>query len=555
MFFLVTACNDDFLERSPLDQISSSSVFEDESFTNAYLYNLMDRLPFGIHGPRWSTYGYSEYASMIAMITDEARGKSGWLRVRSHITPGAWNATHEQFMGLWVEGYRTIRQANNIIEGLKNSSLPDEFKDKVTASAKYVRAFNYWDLARRYGDVPLITSLQPLDEDLLVSRTPTAQVYSFIYDELVEAANVLPDRSQVPPGSINKQAAIALNARVMLYAQQWEKAAQLADLLITGANNDGIDLFNNYRQLFLSTGGNPETIMERLTNIPNLGHSFGMYNMPVRWRPSGWGGMTNPTQEMVDSYEMLATGLPITDGASGYNPDRPYDGRDMRFYATIFYHGSEFSEVQPRSGLPYMDFEWNNFNEGPGTKQDGAASITGYYVKKFTNPADGYAPQEEKSSSAWQEIRFAEVLLTYAEGANEHAGPSAKVYNAVNRVRARAGLPDLPAGLTKEQMRERIRQERKIELAFENHRWFDLRRWRTARDVLDGYVAHGIKIERKPGAPDKSEAPQLFDPDWLTFTKFPAAGFVQVFPESYYLQPIPQWEIDRNSNLGQNPGY
>lgn len=550
--FAFAACDNSFLDREPLDQISSAGVFQDENLLEAYLNNAQGRLPYGVHG----STGYGQYPCMMASITDEARAKSGWVQNNSIIIKGSITPTNSGGLDLWASAYRTIRITNDILKGIETSSLSKEITNNVAAKARYIRAFTYFDLVRRYGEVPLITEPQQVDEDLLQGRTPKAGVYDFIYDELDVIVTDLKNKSEQPAGSISKQAAIALNARAMLYAERWDKAASLADKLITGSLNDGIDLDPDYRNLFLSYGGNNETIMEKLCLPPLTGHSFGLYNWPVRWR-SDWGGQTDPTQDFVDSYEMLETGLPITDPNSGYNPTRPYDGRDKRFYASVFYHGSEFSEVTPSSGEPFIDMEWNNYNEGPGEpgKFHGAASITGYLVKKFADPADGYSPKGGEGKNSWQEIRFAEVLLIYAEAENEANGPSDKVYAAINKVRNRAGLPDLPGGLSKDEMRQRVRQERKVELAFENHRWFDLIRWGIAEDVLDGYVPHGIKIERKPEAPSHAEQPQLFEQDMLTFTVFEVPGRTQSFPSSHNLLPIPQGEIDKNPNLDQNPGY
>lgn len=555
LIVVITACSESFLDRQPLDKVSSTGVFQDESLLEAYLNNLQGRLPYGINGSTDSA-GYAQYPCMIASMTDEARAKSGWVQNNTIIIKGSITPTSSGGLDLWASAYRTIRIANDLLKGIDTSPLDEETTSVIIAKAKYVRAFTYFDLVRRYGDIPLIKEPQESDGDLLVGRTPKNEIYDFIYNELEAIVTELSNKSEVPAGTINKQAAIALNARAMLYAERWEKAAELADRLITGSFNDGINLDPDYRNLFLSYGGNNETIMEMLSLPPLVGHSFGLYNWPVRWR-SDWGGQTDPTQEFVDSYQMLETGLPITDPNSGYNPDRPYDGRDKRFYASIFYHGSEFSEVAPSSGEPFIDMEWNNYNEGPGDpgKFHGAASITGYLVKKFADPADGFSPKGEEGKNSWQEIRFAEVLLIYAEAENEANGPSDKVYAAINNIRNRAGLPNLPSGLSKEEMRNKIRHERKIELAFENHRWFDLIRWGIAEDVLDGFVPHGIKIERKAGAPGHADQAQLFDPEMLNFTVFEVPGRAQSFPASHNLLPIPQSEIDKNPNLNQNPGY
>jgi starch-binding outer membrane protein, SusD/RagB family len=558
--FIVAACNDSFLDRSPLDQISSSGVFTDKALAQAYLNNLTGKISYGLNpvpdgtDEQDLTVGYCTYPCLMASITDEARAKSGWVQNNATIVPGAISPTNTGGLDLWKYAYATIREANSIIEGINKSSFEVDFKTQISAQARFIRAFFYFDLVRRYGDIPLIKVAQSMSDDLLVARTPKAEVYDFINTELTEIAGQLPNKSELDAGKISKQAAIAINARAMLYAQRWSEAATLADLIITGSNNDGIDLFPDYGALMISHGGNIETIFEKLSLPPNAGHSFGLYNWPQRWRVA-YGGQTDPTQEMVDAYEMAATGLPITDPASGYNPDMPYTGRDSRFYASIFYHGSEFSSIQPVEGEPYIDMEWNNYREGPGVKVQGAASTTGYLVKKFVDPSDGFSPKELQSKSSWQEVRFAEVLLIFAEAANEAGGPDNKVYNAINRVRTRAGLPNLPAGLSLEQMRERIRQERRVELAFENHRWFDLIRWGIAKATLDGYVPHRVKIVRKADAPSQADKPQLFEQQYFTYTYEPVPGRTQTFPDRQNLLPIPQAEIDKNSKLVQNPGY
>ncbi|TYA74764.1 RagB/SusD family nutrient uptake outer membrane protein [Seonamhaeicola marinus] len=559
--FFVFACSSDFLDRKPLSQIASSSVFEDESLANAFLNNVVGRLPSGQYNSPGGGYG-NNY--LLASITDEARAKSGWIPANNVIINGSLRPTNHGGLNIWSEAYRAIREANQYIEGAEASMFTDEFKASTTAQARFVRAWFYFDLVRRYGAVPLITAVQTLEDDLFVSRTPVAQIYDFINNELTAIASILPNKSEAQTGELTRQAAIALNARAMLYDKRYAESAALANQLITGSANDGLELYganpanaeeaiNNYKNLFLSEGGNIETVYEQLFLAPDRIHQFDEGNWPVRWR-NDRGGQTDPTQELVDAYEM-ENGLPITDAASGYDPADPYTGRDPRFYASIFYHGSEFSEVLPSRGEPFIDMEWNAFNEGPGTRRDGNASITGYLVRKFVDPSLGFAPGR-LGKTAWQEIRFAEVLLIFAEAENESNGPTAAVYDAVNRIRARAAIPALPAGLSQSEMRDRIRHERRIELVFENHRWFDLIRWDEARTVLNA-TFNGIRIERNgiPTAADGGPT-HVFDPAQLTFTTFEITNRVSNFPDAYMLLPIPQGEIDKNPNLRpQNPGY
>ncbi|MEM9260458.1 MAG: RagB/SusD family nutrient uptake outer membrane protein, partial [Bacteroidota bacterium] len=377
------------------------------------------------------------------------------------------------------------------------------------------------------------------------------------------AAANLPDKSEAKVGGLTKQAATALNARAMLFNKRYSDAVNLSTELISGSLNDGLALFRpnpatpeeaaeNYQQLFLSEGGNVETVYEMTFLPPERAHQFDRGNWPVRWRNDN-GGQTDPTQELIDAFQMV-NGLPIDDASSGYDPAAPYTDREPRFYGAIFYHGAEFSEVSPSRGEPFIDMEWNAFNEGPGTERDGNASITGYLVKKWADASLGFAP-EGVSKTAWQEIRFAEVLLIFAEAENELNGPSAPVYDAVNRIRTRAGLPGLAAGLDQDGMREAIRHERRIELVFENHRWFDLIRWDIATEVLNATYT-GMMITRTtiPRAADGGPA-HVFDPAELTFQTFQNGNFSNVFPDRYMLLPIPLSEIEANQALTQNPGY
>lgn len=558
---LVSSCDDDFLNREPIDQLASTAIFTDQALATSYLNNIIGRLPAGQYNSPGGGYGNN---FLLASISDEARSKSGWIASNTTVRVGQINPTNLGQLDIWGEAYAAIRQANEFLLGIEGTDFDADFLALGNAQVRFVRAWFYFDLVRRYGDVPLLTEPQSFEDDVFPSRAPVAEVYQFIFDEFNAVAGVLPNKSEAKVGELTKQAAIGLNARAMLYAKRYTDAATMADRLINGADNDGLELYGaspadgaeatqNYGDLFLSEGGNVETLYEITFAPPERSHQFDRGNLPVRWRNDN-GGQTDPTQELIDDFEM-SNGLPIEDAGSGYNAADPYADRDPRFYASIFYHGAEWSQVLPSRGEPFIDMEWNAFNEGPGTVRDGNASITGYLVRKWADASLGFAP-EGVSKVAWQEVRFAEILLIYAEAENEANGPSAAVENAVNRVRTRAALPDLPAGLSQADMRDRIRQERRIELVFENHRWFDLIRWDTARTVLNGTLT-GMRIERNGTATAADGGPtHVFDPAQLTFTYFQDPAFTNEFPDQYMLLPIPQNEIDANVNLRpQNPGY
>lgn len=557
----LASCSEDYLNLTPVDQLSSDVVFEDQGLSNAYLNNIVGSLPAGQYNSPGDGYGNSY---LLASISDEARAKSGWIPANRVVRTGNIQPSNLAGLDIWGSAYSAIRRANELLAALPEADFEDDFKTSAEAQIHFVRGWFYWDLVRRYGGVPLLTEIQTLEsEDLLPSRTAPEEIYDFISQELTLAAEGLANKSEAAVGALNKQAAIGLHARAMLYAERYQEAAALADRLITGDDNDGLELFgaepanaeeaeNNYRNLFLSYGGNVETLYEITFLPPDRAHQFDRGNWPVRWRNDN-GGQTDPTQELVDAFQ-TADGLDIGDPASGYTLQMPYTNREARFYAAIFYHGAEFSDVSPSRGEPFIDMEWNAFNEGPGEQRDGNASVTGYLVQKWADPSLGFAP-EGVSRTAWQEIRFAEILLIYAEAENEANGPSPAVYDAVNRVRRRAALPPLAEGLSQDQMRERIRHERRIELVFENHRWFDLRRWGIASEVLNAQFT-GIRIDRA-GVPTAAEggAQHVFDPTQLTFSTFQTGQFTNEYPERYDLLPIPLSEVEANPNLSQNPDY
>jgi len=557
---LFTACDDDFLNLEPTDQLASTAVFTDQNLAAAFLNNIVGRLPAGQYNSPGGGYG-NNY--ILASISDEARSKSGWVPSNRVVRQGNIQPNNLGGLDIWAGAYSSIRLANEFLVGLDGAGFSEAFTSSSQAQARFVRAWFYFDLVRRYGAVPLITAPQSLEENLFVARTPVDEVYGFIFSELNAAAADLPNKSTAPVGGLTKQAATALNARAMLFNKRYADAVSLSEQLISGSLNDGLALFRpdpaspeeasaNYKELFLSEGGNVETLYEITFLPPERSHQFDRGNWPVRWRNDN-GGQTDPTQELINAFQM-ENGADIIDGDSDYDPASPYTGREPRFYASIFYHGSEFSEVAPSRGEPFIDMEWNAFNEGPGTERDGNASITGYLVKKFVDPSLGFAP-EGVSKTAWQEIRFAEILLIFAEAQNEMNGPDGDVYDAVNRIRRRAGLPDLEGGLDQDGMRQAIRHERRIELVFENHRWFDLIRWDIASEVLnDNFTGMMITRTSIPRAADGGPT-HVFDPAELTFETFDNGNFSNVFPDRYMLLPIPLSEIEANEALTQNPGY
>ncbi|MGJ1410540.1 RagB/SusD family nutrient uptake outer membrane protein [Sphingobacterium thalpophilum] len=536
MVLSIGSCNKDLLNREPLDIISSEVVFKDENLSLKYLSNLYDFMPvgFGLHisdgNQILSGLGITD---LLDGSTDLLRSPASWNESNSVMIPGLISATYNP-LDVWARNYRGIRVANNILYGLSTSPLNEGFRNRVSAEARFVRAFLYFDLVRRYGDVPLITALQNFDdqEELYPKRTPKGEVYDFIDQELSAVADILPAKAEFTAGELgraSKEAAWALNGRVLLFAERYERSALYSAKVIEG---NAYILEPDYNKLFQSYGGNDEVIFEVMFNGTNKGHAFDNLFLPPSI-DNGWGSQTLPTQEMVDSYEML-NGRMITDPQSGYDAQDPYIDRDKRFYASIVYNGSTLKGKVINTGYLQPD-DGLNLTE---------RTITGYYIRKFIDETLPFGELRfGGSKTSWKELRLGEVLLNFAEAQNHVSGPNQAVYDAINRIREiHGGLPVLPSGLSKEDMFKRIVQERKVELAFEGHRFWDLRRWKMAEEVLNDKYFHGMKITEENGQ-KKYEVFEL--------RNVPK----QVFLPKHYLMPISLGELTKNTNLVPNPNY
>jgi starch-binding outer membrane protein, SusD/RagB family len=246
----------------------------------------------------------------------------------------------------------------------------------------------------------------------------------------------------------------------------------------------------------------------------------------------GWGGNC-PMQNFVDDFEMK-NGKAISDPTSGYDPQNPYVNRDPRFYATVLYNGAPYRGRKVETFLP-------GGKDSPDGNEPWNTSPTGYYLRKFLNETISLDDWNSMGTTAWRYFRYAEILLNYAEAQNEAVGPDASVYDAINKIRARAGLPDLPSGLSQVDMRTRIRNERRIELAYEEHRYFDVRRWKIASQE-ENEKALGISVKKN-------------DNGTFTYTvKEALTG--KKFEEKHYWFPIPLDEINASGGaIEQNPGY
>lgn len=523
-----SSCEKDFLDRLPTNEIPEDKVFTNPELANLFINSMYADVPAfpGAH-----TYTYDN-------IADESRSFWDW----DDILIGQWFPDNNP-MEYWA--YAEVRNTNMFLAKIDQAPFPDDQKSRMIGQVKALRAMFYFEMVKRYGGVPLITVPQTLDDDLMVKRASMDESFSFIIEELEESIVLLPETygsRAVDVGKWNKNSAKAYLGRVLLYwasplynpageMSRWSKAATVNKEVM----DSGIySLHPEYRRIMLDKN-NQEEVFSVQFRKGFRENSWDSSAQPDD-RSNGWAVAWSPVQEFVDAFEMK-NGKSIEDPDSGYDPSNPYENRDPRFQETVIVNGAEFG---------YQGWPVWLYVGAPGTGiNEPYSSLTGYLMRKGTDETNkdytGWAGSEQN----WLELRYAEVILNYAEAQNEALGaPDQSVYDAVELIRQRAGLDpyQLPQGLSKEQMRERIRHERYIELSFESKRYWDLRRWKIAVEVLDGKRFNAMHITKN-------------DDGTFSYETKPVDGIPAVFQEKMYFMPIPQREIEKNPNLEQNPGW
>ncbi|EHQ25904.1 RagB/SusD family nutrient uptake outer membrane protein [Mucilaginibacter paludis] len=544
---LLSACKKDFLTVTSTSVLTNQSILSDTTLFEDYVINRYLGVTLqskeGDSSPPGFGRGF-EYA-LWSSVSDESmytNNDGTWVQQQGQLA-----ADNTGIAGtFWARSYRSIRECNYALNTIDSTGLSKSHKNKLIGELEFIRAFRYHDLIRNYGKVVLIgnrvTQLTDnLQDPTLFARASLAESINYAVAQLDDAAQKLPlnNDGSWALGRATKGAALALKARLLLYAASplynvgtWTAAAAAAKAVM---DLNKYSLYQGgYTQLFL-TPSNNEIIFERLYYPNTAPHTrLELANGPNGY--NGWGGNT-PLQNLVDDYEMN-NGKAITDAASGYDAQNPYVNRDPRFYASILYNGAPYRSRSVETFLP----GGQDSNQGPSNWN---TSLTGYYLRKFLNdayPIDN--PWSVAGAQPWIYFRYAEILLDYAEAQNEAVGPDATVYQAINSVRARASVA-MPAlsGLSKDDMRLAIRHERRIELAFEEHRYYDVRRWQIAAQT-ENVPAYGISVTVNKANPSGYTYAQ----------KVALTG--RAFKTQHYWLPIPLTEIQAsNYQLKQNDGY
>ncbi|MET4082748.1 hypothetical protein ABIB40_002712 [Pedobacter sp. UYP30] len=560
---------DNFLDVPGTSLLTSKTTFETQANAELFVNDIYSRLPDGNNGTDRTLEGWTDNNNCTAVAHEgQALIRSGALS-----SGNTTNGPADQ-LG-WQRNYENIRRCNVFLkEAEANKSIYDAtwYVQRV-AEVRVLRAFCYSILFRNYGGLPLITvPLTNLDgSDIFYARATADETVAFIEADCDAAIAVLPTtQGGKDVGRITKGAALMIKGDVELFAAsplvnktndlaKWAKAAatlkSVMDLNVyslfktsngphTGPGPLAINSTTGsgtnstaYRDQFLAINNwNSETILARGYALPGKGHRREGFMGPVKVNggTQAWGGFS-PTENLVDDYEM-DNGKPITDPASGYDPQHPYLHRESRFEQSIVYDGSYWQGDIMKTRL-------GGDNEiDLGSKSDN--SNTGYYARKTLDESiKGQASFAAPNISNYIFYRYAETLLSYAEAQNEAVGPDASVYEAVRLVRDRVLLPALPVGLSQAAMRTDIRRERRVELALEDRRWYDIRRWEI--------TTKGEAVLTKP------MYGMLIDPSGGTLKYTIVAGFQNKYFDYQNWLPIPADVINANPKLkGQNnPGY
>lgn len=606
------SCNEDFLETQPLDSISADATWADGALSQAFVFNVYSSLGYG---------GFEEegLASLTdeAMFTHSGRGIN--VITEGSLSPAGTG--NNRIIPQWNELYLAVRKANIAIQELPNATFEDQsLKDRLLGESHFLRAYYYHQLMRYYGSAPLIETPYGLDEDYSVARGTFAENVDFIVSDLDQAISLL-DGKGFTAGRASKLSAMGLKSRVLIYAAsdlrdgptasanssvlgsysnldlvayttgdraaRWNTAKAAAKAVLDETTGYKLDLTapataedatETYVSIAMGGGsaiGDPaaraELLFERThtplftveSNWPLGGIHQGINNGPNGYH--NWAGNT-PIQQLVDDYQMM-------DGSDfdWSNPEHsaaPYENRDPRLSATILYDGSGW---KPRPADvaaidPYDEIQTGTYADGSGGIINGVdmrdspienwnGSRTGYYVRKFIDADPGVVDNQSSAQVVpWPFIRYTEVLLNYVE-ASIATGDEGEARNWLNKIRFRAGMPAITSSGA--DLLEAYINERRVELAYEEHRYHDARRWMIADQTL----GRGIKVMKvtatlKAGATPRT--PYQYDPTVYNYTYTVVDNNdneTRTWDDKMYYMPLSRDEINRNELLVQNPGY
>jgi len=539
---ILAGCNS-YLDMTPRDSISDKVMWASTESAE-YAVNSIYSYSYDIFAAWPSTVGMTE------AFTDEFKYGSyvnfAYCLIPSQVAYGGTNLTNSfvsVYLGCWGELYNAIRRTNEAISNLHNlgKDLPEADQKRLEGELRLMRGWLYFELVKRYKDVIIY------DEDLTQiavdkALSTEAEGWEFIWNDLSAAAEALPVKAEAK-GRLDKGVAYALITRAMLYAGEYQKVIDAADAL----EELGYSLNPSYAEAFTKTvqEGNPETILQYgFSYADGVTHEFDFYYTPggdYKLAQQQGGGYGTPTQEMVESYEFASGGFPDwSPWHSSTTANPPYAQLEPRFQATVLYNGAAWKgrKIEPYVGGTDGFCQWNKEPQPQGR------TTTGYYLRKGVDETHDLN-QRSQSIQHFVLLRYGEVLLNKAEACYRNSDPDG-ANAAVEAIRKRVGLPYTKK--SGDALWQAIRQERRVELAFEGLWYWDLRRWGDAVEDwpvgLNNYQVHGLKIE-----------PTAVDGQFL-YTYVSVDDKDRNFPEKMLRRfPIPDGELNSNSLVNQYPEW
>ncbi|MDB5208288.1 MAG: hypothetical protein JWR72_3363 [Flavisolibacter sp.] len=536
----VSACNKDYLDRAPSVNLSEQNIFSNPVLAAQYADNAYNHLI--------DEYArFNAHRGITGQASDEAVSGNGEVSIRT-LTNGTYHDHYERggaslndIGDVWARSYAGIRVANQMLA--KIADVPwttAQSPARIKGEMLFIRAFLYFELIKRFGGVPIVDKVYGANDDIDIPRNTYEECLNFIIKDLKEADGLLPstyDNSN--NGRATSGASKTLRSRVLLFAasklnnerndlEKWKLAAAAAKEVM---DMNLYSLQATYADI-LNVASSTEYIMIKVRG-PRIIDGF-LLDFAMSPGSGGAQGQLNPTQNHVDLYEMKTTGKAITDPTSGYNPQAPYANRDPRLAANILYNDAPWQGLKMEMWSGGKDYLSGNVTY----------TATRYYSRKLW-------PEPYKRIGGGTALlnfvffRYAEVLLNYAEAQNEAVGPDASVYAAINQIRARTSvaMPALPAGLSQQQMRDRIRNERAVELAFEDFRWYDIMRWKAGPQIV-AQPMYGMDVIKNANGS-------------FTYNKvLLPANMQKVYLDYMHRYPIPRTEIYKSKGiLKQNEGW
>lgn len=576
---------EDALDKEPLDEYSD--IWGDPDLVEAYINDL------------YLSMGHGHREIMLSSLSDETHFTHGYgvpVITEAKVSPGdrgTFDSRDDLSHLRWEDIYSGIKKVNDVFDNLEGDEISNqETLELLKGQAYFLRGYLYHNLLRMYGGVPIITKPATLEEgtagELSVERNSFEETVDFIVEQADSAATLLPTQNEVERGRANKGAALALKSRVLLYAasdlfhqnpggedltgytesqdrqQMWQDAKDAAEEVMDlgtyslfEPNPDNVEeAEQNYYELFI-TVGNSESILERdfLTTRDDGGYNLGLHNLPNGYH--NYGGNT-PIQALVDDYQMLDGSDFSWDDPNKAN--QPYENRDPRLNASVLHDGSPWMErpsgiqkydkdnrIQTISKIKLPDGDAAGVDTRDSPNEDWNGSYTGNYLKKFIRDDvnHGVSTQQE---GFWFFFRYTEVLLNYVEASIE-LGDDEDARKVLNEIRTRAYMPNYDSSINGDELMKEYRNERRVEMAFEGVRFFDVRRWMIAPEVMD---KDAQKIEITVDATDRADRSTYTNYEYKVKDIGPGK---RSWDDKVYFQPIPKEEMNRNDKLEQNPGY